>query len=420
MLLMVRRCAAYLQQTGVTAGDTVGLVGRASPEWAFALHGIGWLGAIAAPIPNDCTASERSNIEKALLPSHTIDAGALNLSSLPDATDSSLPEELDWPLDSVRLKVMSSGSTGNAKVAEITTAQVMFSAMGSAIRLGHDPKDVWLNCLPLHHIGGLSVLYRCGWYATTVALHDGFDAGEVSKAIDNSGVTMVSFVPTMLIDLLDLRATKRLPSTLRVVLLGGAAASTDLLERCEELGLPVAQSWGMTEAASQIATSMAGDYSTGVGAPLCFARVGSVDGRLTVDGPIVSSEFTTTDMGHVDEAGRVHMSGRADAVINSGGKKIDPREIEKVLQAAPYIEEAAVIGVTDARWGEAVAAVIVTAEGHDNDLEEFKRLDDWCAEHLARWKRPKKWRRVAALPKTSLGKLRHGAIRDLFMGPQER
>jgi len=224
----------------------------------------------------------------------------------------------------------------------------------------------------------------------------------------------------MLIDLLDFRAEEMLPETLRVILLGGAAASNDLLDRCKRLRLPVAQSWGMTEAASQIATSMAGDFSEGVGPPLCFAKVSSTEGRLNVEGPLVVNKITTTDMGHVAESGRVHLAGRADTVINSGGKKIDPREIEEILVAAPYIKEAAVVGVTDARWGEAVAAVVVTLDGHNNDIEEFQRLDSWCAEHLVRWKRPKKWRRVTALPKTSLGKLRHGAIRDLFMGPQER
>ena len=420
LLLMVRGCAAYLNQEGVSAGDTIGLVGHSSPEWAVALHGIGWLGAIAAPIPNDCTPIERAKIEKDLVLSHTIDASSLDLSSLLNTPDLSAPKELEWPLESIRLKVMTSGSTGVAKVAEITTSQLMFSAMGSAIRLGHDTKDVWLNCLPLHHIGGLSVLYRCSWYATTVAIHDGFDPTAVCSAIDNDLVTMISLVPTMLTDLLDHRAPSPLPTTLRVILLGGAAASRSLLERCKNLELPVAQSWGMTEAASQIATSMTGEFTTGVGAPLCFAKVDSIDGKLTVEGPLVSSKITTNDMGHVDEDGRVHISGRADSVINSGGKKINPREIEEVLQASPYIKEVAVVGVADSRWGEAVAAVVVTINDKDNDLDEFRRLDDWCAKHLASWKRPKKWRRVTALPKTSLGKLRHGAIRDLFMGPQEK
>jgi o-succinylbenzoate---CoA ligase len=419
LLLMVRQYAASLQEKGVTEGDTVGLLGQASIEWVVALHSIGWLGAIAAPIPNDSTKQDRENIEGKLSLSHTIDTDSLSLSSISEISKASLPNELDWSLDSVRLKVLSSGSTGSAKIAVITTSQLLFSAMGSAIRLGHDTSDVWLNCLPLHHIGGLSVLYRCGWYATTVELHRGFNKEAVSKAIGN-GASMVSLVPTMLVDLLDFREDETLPEGLRVVLLGGAAASNDLLDRCKRLHLPVAQSWGMTEAASQIATSMAGDFSDGVGPPLCFAKVTSTGGRLTVAGPLVATEIQTTDIGHIDEAGRVHIYGRSDSVINSGGKKINPREIEEILTAAPYIKEAAVVGVTDARWGEAVAAAIVTLDEHENDLEEFRRLDKWCAEHLARWKRPKKWVRVPALPKTSLGKLRHGAIRDLFKGIQER
>lgn len=417
--LMVRKFAAYLQSEGVQANDTVGISGSASHHWAVALHGVGWIGAVAAPIPPELTPIERSELEKRLSISKTIDADSIGLSLQTVTDEESLPKEIDWPLDSVRLKVMTSGSTGDAKFTELTTAQIMYSAMGSAIRLGHDPKDVWLNCLPLHHIGGLSILYRCGWYSTTVEIHDGFSADSISTAIDRGEITMISFVPTMLLDLLNHRGDDKPPSNLRVILLGGAAASEDLLGRCKSMGLPIAQSWGMTEAGSQIATSMAGDFTNGVGAPLCFAKVGTNNGILTVDGPLVSSKTTTTDMGFVDELGRVHVTGRADSIINSGGKKIDPREIVEVLQAAPYIKEAAVVGLSDERWGEAVAAVVVTTDGK-GDPEGLKRLDDWCAKHLASWKRPKKWRCVASLPKTSLGKLRQGVIRDLFLRPQER
>src|SRR5690606_4255140 len=125
-------------------------------------------------------------------------------------------------------------------------------------------------CLPLNHVGGLSILYRCAWYATTVELHPRFDADAVSRSIDD-GASLVSLVPTMLERVLDARRDRPFPPRLRAILLGGARTPEALVSRCRAIGAPVSLTWGMTEAASQVATRFPGDLDGGGVPPLAFA-----------------------------------------------------------------------------------------------------------------------------------------------------
>ncbi len=317
----------------------------------------------------------------------------------------------------------------------LTTAQVIFSALGSAVRLGHDPADRWLCCLPLHHVGGLSVLLRAAVLGITVELHEGFDAGRVAAALDSGEVSLVSLVPTMLTRVLDAREERPFPASLRVILLGGGPADDALLARCRRLDAPVALTWGMTEAASQIATGEVGDLAPGggVGAPHPFSRVtAGADGRLLVSGPIVpGGGLATQDAGEVDARGRVHVHGRLDAAILSGGELLDPREIEAALRRHPGIAEALVVALPDPRWGQRPGALLVPAAGPaaagspdgtaaptGADALSAGALREWLGDHLARHKAPDRVWRVAAVPTTALGKPSREAARALLLGEQ--
>src|SRR5690606_34260610 len=140
-------------------------------------HALGWLGAEVAPLP-DRPGPERDRVERAVAAAFVVDAP-------PKACDAPPPAERFWPLDEARLVICSSGSTGTPKPIALTTAQLVFSAFGSATRLGLDPADRWLCCLPLHHVGGLSVIIRSVLYGTTAIVHPRFDVAAVSRAIDD-------------------------------------------------------------------------------------------------------------------------------------------------------------------------------------------------------------------------------------------
>ncbi len=423
---VARRAGAFARR-GVAPGARVALLGAPSLDWAVTLHAVGWLGAVAAPLPVGAPRDElRARCESAQArwgwadEAHEPALRALDLELLPGDEGASPPSAHPWPLDAPRWCVHTSGTTGSARAVTLTAAQVLFGALGSAIRLGHHLDDRWLCCLPLHHVGGLSILARCAWLGTTVVLAPRFDASAVARALDGGEVSLVSLVPTMLERVLDARAERPFPPSLRAILLGGAAARPALLARCARLTAPVALTWGMTETASQVATGLPGelDPASGVGAPLPFARVEArAGGRLWVSGPLAAASspggaFETADRGAVDAQGRVHVLGRADDVLVSGGENVCPRRVEAALRAHPGVADALVVGLPDPTWGARIGAVLTPAG--DGAPPSDAALRAWCRERLRAPEIPRVWRWTQMLPRTSLGKPSRAAARELL------
>lgn len=413
--------AAWLYEQGLRSGDRVALLAPPCRDWIIDWHALGWLGCVVAPLPHQAPGQEIAWRVEALRPRALItclpglapeglkvlDMGRAEADALPP-----VPERF-WPLEEPRVVVFTSGTTGGPRAIELSTAQLVFSALGSSVRLGHEPGDRWLACLPLHHVGGLSILSRCAMMATCVVLHPRFDADRVARALDSGQATLVSLVPTMLRRVLDARADRPFPETLRVILVGGASIPEELLERCRRLRAPVALTWGMSEAASQIATRFVGDLSpdAGSGPPLPFSRVALEDRNLIVRGPIVGgAALETPDIGYVDDVGRVHVLGRADDVMVSGGEKLLPEEIEAVLEAHPGVADAGVVGRRDVAWGERPVAFLVKSP----DVQETPdpaALRCWCKARLESFKTPDAFIWLETLPYTELGKLSRARLR---------
>ena len=444
----VARFAGRLAGFGVVPGMRVGLVGPASPEWVLAFHALGWLGASVAPFDPQATPAEARRAMEAVEPERVIATHGLDhqarerwreaapglrfLTNLPLAPP---PPERFWPLDEERVCVLTSGSSGAARPVSLTTSQLAFSAFGSAIRLGHDPADRWLACLPFHHVGGLSILLRCAFYGTSVILEQRFDPSAIARHLDSGRISLVSLVPTMLERVLDAREERPFPSALRAILLGGDAAPRRLLDRCRELGAPVALTWGMTEAASQLATRAPGDLPHAddselphCGAPLPFCRIRSEGGVLTARGPLCldGGPLVTRDRGRIDSLGRVQIEGRAESFCVSGGETISLVEIEHELSEHPAVAEVGVVAIPDQRWGERPVAVLVACpqpaqpktsagDASSTDTPSDASLRAWCAERLSRAKLPLGYVWVASLPRTELGKLARGALRALAL-----
>ncbi|MCO5169842.1 MAG: polyprenyl synthetase family protein [Planctomycetes bacterium] len=418
LLEATTRCAGVLARAGVGPGDVVALAGPASAEWVVAFHALGWLGAAAAPLPTGGTPGELDEALDALAPARLVLCHGLPGPAkaalvarggrfLTELEPGPAPAERAWPLDEVRAVVLTSGSTAAPRPVPLTTGQLLLSAFGSALRLGHDLEDRWLACLPLHHVGGLSILVRCALYGTTVVLHDRFDPRRVARTLDAGDAALVSLVPAMLERVLDARDARPFPAALRAVLLGGDACPPALLERCRALAVPVALTWGMTEAASQVATRRPGDLdpSGGVGAPLPFVRVtadAGDGGRLALRGPLVAGgALVTRDRGAVVR-GVVHVHGRDEDVLKSGGETVSLREVEAVLRALPGVGDAAAVALPDARWGERPVALVAPARGA---ALEAHTLRDACRARLSPAKVPERVVLVAEVPRTPLGKL---------------
>jgi O-succinylbenzoic acid--CoA ligase len=305
-----------------------------------------------------------------------------------------------------------SGTSGSPRAVELTYGNWLWSALGSATALGLDPAERWLCTLPLAHVGGLSILIRSAIYGTTALLEERFEASAVAEILMGGSATAVSLVPTTLRRLLG--AGLDHPPALRFALVGGAPLDPALLERARTAGVAVSQTYGLTEACSQVTTQTPGDGGDDAGPPLFCTQVriassdgGSPVGEILVRGPTVAGRgwLATGDLGEL-RAGRLRVCGRKGEVIISGGENIAPAEIEAVLAAHPAVREAAVVGVAHPEWGEAVKAIVVI----DRDVGEDE-LRAHCAANLARFKVPKLIEFAnRPLPRTGSGKLLRRAL----------
>jgi O-succinylbenzoic acid--CoA ligase len=314
-----------------------------------------------------------------------------------------------------RVVLFTSGSTGEAKGVVLPHSAFAASASASASNLGWRDGDRWLCCLPLAHVGGLSILMRCLAARRTAVLDlaTPFDPARVAACIERERITLVSLVPTMLVRLLD--AGWAPPAHLRAVLLGGAAASPALLARAAERGIPVLATYGMTETCAQVATQPYGtppDLDGRIGPPLAGAELRVQDGRIQVRGPMLFERylgaptpidrdgwFETGDCGELDAGGALRVLGRADDTIITGGENVHPAEIEPALTAHPAIAAACVFGIDDATWGQIIGAAVLCHEQREPEALA-EDLAGFLAARLPVHKRP---RRLAVLSALATG-----------------
>lgn len=343
------------------------------------------------------------------------------------------------------LVLETSGTSGRQKRAVLGFEQLIASARAAAELLGSRGSDRWLLCMPLFHIGGLSILIRAALVGAEVVLQERFDEAEVVSALENEGVTRVSFVAAMLDRVLAARGDQRAPDSLELVLLGGGPASDGLLSRAAALGYPIAPTYGLTEAASQVATrppgatsgdpeDLAGGLRALPGVDLrlvdeagrALARAGE-PGEIEVRGPVVMLGYLedpeataqafhdgwlrTGDFGVLDASGGLRVLDRRADLILSGGENVYPAEIESRLEEAPGVREVGVFGVPDARFGARPVAAVVMREGAVFDAGA---LADFCRNRLAGHKRPVAFVAVEALPRTATGKLLRRVLRAQY------
>jgi o-succinylbenzoate---CoA ligase len=306
---------------------------------------------------------------------------------------------LDEPVeDGDALVVATSGTTGEPKGVVLTHDAVRASALATSSRLNVDPStDVWLACLPLAHVGGLSVVTRAIVTGTPLVVQPGFDLEEVIRAAAD-GATLVSLVAT---------ALQRVDaSVFRAIVLGGSAPPAELPSN-------VVTTYGMTETGSGIVYD---------GVPLdgVDVAVDATSGEISVRGPMLlrcyrdgldpkdaDGWLRTGDVGSLED-GRLHVLGRVDDVIITGGEKVWPEAVEALLIALPSVCEVAVIGRDDDEWGQRVVAVVVPSDpAAPPTLDELRST---VKEHLGPWAAPRELERCESLPRTPLGKIRRGAL----------
>ena len=392
-------------------------------------------------VPAEGADAARKAAEGRSVPTHTLEMdanGVVTIAGAAKTKTAALPTGED-----VALVLHTSGSTGRPKRVPILHRNMTASTSNIVAHYELTPKDVSLCVMPLFHVHGLvastlSTLQSGG----TVAIPAKFNPLSFWRTVRDSGATWYSAVPTIH-NLLLQRATERPAGSegLRFIRSCSAALPPEMMARMEELfGAPVLEAYGMTEASHQMSSNPKPPHARKPGSvgPGTGVKIGILDeagnelaaeerGEICIKGPNVVSGyennpeanaksftngwFRTGDQGFLDADGYLTLTGRLKEMINRGGEKIGPREIDEVLLAHPNIAEAVAFGVPHPMWGEEVAAAIVLKE----PTPEAAILA-FCKERLADFKMPKKLYVVETIPRTATGKIARGAVAKALAG----
>ena len=366
------------------------------------------------------------------------------LDAAPMAMVSAAPEDLAWLF-------YTSGTTGRPKGAMLSHRNLLMMTLNYFADVDSvGPGDAIVHAAPLSHGSGLYMLpFIAKGACNVIPASGGFEAGEFLSLVPSWPGTTAFFAPTMVTRLINAPSTGAADlANLRTIVYGGAPMyAEDCLRALDALGPKLVQIYGQGEAPMTI-TGLPRDAFEDRGHPRYMARLGSVGiARTDVEVRVVDAEdedlpvgevgevlargdvvmkgywrdpeatartlrggwLHTGDMGAFDEAGYLTLKDRAKDLIISGGSNIYPREVEEVLLRHPGVLEVSVVGRPDPDWGESVTAFVVARPG---EAPGEAALDRLCIEHIARFKRPKAYRFVDALPKNNYGKVLKTALRD--------
>ncbi|MFC2947126.1 o-succinylbenzoate--CoA ligase [Virgibacillus sediminis] len=439
-----RAFASKLASLGIKKGSHVALLSGNSEKMIISLHAISYLGAVAvmlntrlteAELTHQITDAEVSIIltgedERFKAMSFPVESYAMQEVERFAEMEVKLAEEIN--LDEPFTIIYTSGTTGFPKGVIHTYGNHWWSAVSSALNLGLNQEDKWLMAMPIFHVSGLSILMKSVIYGMPIFMMEKFDPERAHHAIMEKGITIISVVTVMVQRLLRQLGEEKYPKAFRCMLLGGGPAPKPLLEEAEKLGIPVFQSYGMTETSSQIVTLSPKDALTKIGSagkPLMPAQLkicGKDDegiGEIHVKGPMVTRGYyknsqaserafsdgwlATGDLGRLDKDGFLYVVDRRKDLIISGGENIYPSEIESVLSGMEQIKEVGVTGVEDQTWGQVPAAFIVKSrEVSEGEICAYAR------KFLAGYKIPKYFYFIKELPRNASNKIVRSALTD--------
>lgn len=408
-----RRASAAAQRlrgAGLWPGDRLAIQAAPSAGYCILLMGCFRAGVVACPIsprlPGEGVEEALGVLGAAALARAEQDgsggSAALVVEEL--AAEGEAPE---WrgnvPVRQPAVAVFTSGSSGRPKPALLSYGNLHANARASNRHIPLGPGDRWLLSLPLHHVSGLGVVFRCLVSGAAVVIPS--EPSDPAESLEPDRVTHVSLVATQLRRLLGHTEDARVLADLGTILLGGSAMPPRLIEDALAAGLPIRTSYGLTEMASQVATSTGAEPSPeGLrwGTPLVPGSVRvSAEGELEVNGPtrflgylrgesleepfLEGGWFRTGDLGELDEQGRLTVFGRRDSLIISGGENIQPEEIERELGAIDGVAQSIVVAVDDDEFGQRPVAFVQTESGAPADPEALRQA---LERRLARFKVP--------------------------------
>ena len=341
-------------------------------------------GDAVLPIDQRLRPAGKKMLMDTMAPSEIIDA-SFTASTLPNGR----PMQ-----DGDALVIASSGSTGSPKGIIHTHSSLLAGAQASAARLQLTSDDHWLVCIPVSHVGGFSVIARALHTSAALTLHPAFDAVAVQEAARN-GATHTSLVAT---------ALSRIDTSLfKSILLGGSSAPANLSSN-------VITTYGMTETGGGVVYN---------GLPLENVEVKIVKGEILLRCPMLMRAYcddqtiptedgwyATSDMGEIDENGKLSVHGRRSDMIITGGENVWPSVVEHSMSSHPMIDQVVVRGTPDTTWGQRVVAyVVLNDSAQTSDASLLSDLRDHVKQSLPAFYAPQQIVVLAEIPRTSLGKV---------------
>jgi O-succinylbenzoic acid--CoA ligase len=311
--------------------------------------------------------------------------------------------------EDLALLVATSGTVGGPRLVELTRGAVQAAVHGSATVLDAAPEEPWLSCLTPAHVGGLLVLLRAALLGAPVIAHGRFDPAAVEL---ETRARFVSVVPTMLVRLLD--AGVHL-ARFRAILVGGAELGRDVRSRAKDAGAPIVETYGLTESCGGVVyegrpfpgTSVAIEPATSeilLAGPTLMRRYRDAPTDVFTDG----RWLRTGDLGRLDESGLLHVLGRRDDIIVTGGDKVRPEEVEAAVRSHAKVADVAVAGHPDPEWGSRVTAFVVPR--NPRDPPTLDELRDVAMTTLPGYAAPRELVLLDELPRTPSGKVRRSAL----------
>lgn len=391
------RAEQRLRESGIGPGDIVGVALGQTAEAVVVLRALMRLGATACMINPRWPQNETARAMSAAGCARLIDRFSL------DGAGAKAEQAVTNPSQPITL-IFTSGSTGEPKAAMHSVDNHWQSALASNANIPLQPGDRWLLSLPLHHVAGIAILFRCAVAGAAVAVPD--PDMPLPRALEILRPTHLSLVPTQLRRLLDGHGAAKTLARLKAVLMGGAPMPPSLARRAFDLAVPIHTSYGLTETSSQITATRPGDNLDALmtsGAPLTPGTVSiSEEDEILVRGKTlflgylqnktlrrqIDSDgwFATGDLGRFDANGRLIVTGRRDNLFISGGENVQPEEVERRLCELPGVEQALVVPVPDDEYGEVGAAFIKMS---DATPPNPARLAAQLREQLPAYKIPK-------------------------------
>lgn len=445
---LCKKTADYLYSKGIRKGSHVSVVSENSYEFIIVINALWVIGAIPILINSRL---QKNEIEKLLI--HSDSKFLINIRIKVNFDKPDFKKVIDFSIDKIQyhksfryfgkfeldnnaVMIYSSGSTGEPKLVQLTFNNIFSSFVSSNGFVKHTTDDIWLASLPFYHVGGFSIITRTLLAGCTISIPNSLRENDLLESFNNFKPSLISLVPTMLQKVLEKGIS--VWEYLRIIFLGGGPAEEKIVEEGLENKFPITLVYGSTETSSMVTyCSLENLIENGISAGKPFPNVklkiinekgkelkNDQIGEIVIhSGSVAKSYYKydnlknlqngiyfTNDSGKIDENGNLHIIGRNDDIIISGGENVSLNEIEKLINRKFNFKNMVAIGIKDEKWGQSY--VLVIESQYDEELKN--EVQQFLKTNLASFKFPQNILFIDKIPKTELGKIKKRELANLL------